>query len=232
MDGVGRGFTLALTGSALAAPTNPLDALTADEINRTVEILTAARQANPDTRFPTITLLENPKAEVLSWSPGQPFQRRARADYLNGNRLFEADVNLTTGKIDFGHRGEGSPILDPLRGVPRRKRGREERPALARCNGQARLHEVRQHHLCPADRGPGHRREVSRASPAQGALFRQGRRGQQRLRAADRRAARRRRRSQRRRDRRYRRGGGADPEGRSVRSLRSGDEHAQAAEAG
>ena len=93
-------LAFALAGSAFAAPTNPLDALTADEINRTVEILTAAKQANGDTRFPTITLLENPKAEVLRWSPGQPFERRARADYLNGNRLFEAEVNLTTGKVD------------------------------------------------------------------------------------------------------------------------------------
>ena len=93
-------LTFAVAGPALAAPTNPLDALTADEINRTVEILNAAKQVNADTRFPTITLLENPKAEVLRWSPGQPFERRARADYLNGNRLFEAAVNLTTGKVD------------------------------------------------------------------------------------------------------------------------------------
>src|SRR5689334_15543900 len=93
-------LALAVAEPALAAPTNPLDALTADEINRTVEILTAAKQANADTRFPTITLLENPKADVLRWTPGQPFERRARADYLNANRLFEAAVNLTTGKVD------------------------------------------------------------------------------------------------------------------------------------
>src|SRR5690349_7126974 len=93
-------LTFAIARPALAASTNPLDALTADEINRTVEILTAAKQANADTRFPTITLLENSKAEVLRWSPGQPFERRARADYLNGSRLFEAAVNLTTGKVD------------------------------------------------------------------------------------------------------------------------------------
>jgi primary-amine oxidase len=90
----------ALATPARSAPTNPLDALTSDEINRTVEILTAAGRANADTRFPTITLLENPKAEVLRWSPGQPFERRARADYLNGNRLFEAAVNLITGKVE------------------------------------------------------------------------------------------------------------------------------------
>ena len=93
-------LAVALAEPASATPTNPLDALTADEINRTVDILTAAKQVNADSRFPTITLLENPKAEILSWSPGQPFERRARADYLNGNRLFEAAVNLTTGKVD------------------------------------------------------------------------------------------------------------------------------------
>ena len=89
-----------LAGSALAQPTYPLDALTADEINRTVTILTAAKQVDSETRFPTITLLENPKAEVLNWSAGRPFERRARADYLNKGRLFEAAVDLTTGRVD------------------------------------------------------------------------------------------------------------------------------------
>jgi len=81
-------------------PKYPLDALTGTEIDRTVAILTAARQVDAETRYPTITLLENPKAEVLKWAPGEPFERRARADYLRGDRLFEADVNLTSGKID------------------------------------------------------------------------------------------------------------------------------------
>jgi len=97
-------LTLALSASASTAaadaPTNPLDALTAGEIDRTVAILTAAKQVNAETRYPTITLLENPKPEVLTWSPGQPFERRARAVYLRGDRLFEADVNLTGGRVD------------------------------------------------------------------------------------------------------------------------------------
>ena len=46
-------LAFAIAVPALAAPTNPLDALTADEINRTVEILNAAKQVNADTRFPT-----------------------------------------------------------------------------------------------------------------------------------------------------------------------------------
>ena len=94
-------LTFALAGPAAGeSPKHPLDALTATEIDRTVAILTAAKQVDAETRYPTITLLENPKAEVLKWSPGQPFERRARADYLRGDRLFEADVNLTSGKID------------------------------------------------------------------------------------------------------------------------------------
>src|SRR3954452_7775011 len=93
-------LTFALAASGLPAQTHPLDALSADEINRTVAILSAARQVDSETRYPTITLLENPKAEVLRWSPGQPFERRARVDYLNGVRLFEAAVNLTSGKVD------------------------------------------------------------------------------------------------------------------------------------
>ena len=97
-------LALAFAGSPAAAapeaPTHPLDALTAGEIDRAVAILRAARQVDSETRFPAITLLENPKAEVLKWMPGQPFERRARADYLRGGRLFEADVDLTAGKIE------------------------------------------------------------------------------------------------------------------------------------
>ena len=99
-SGVALAVALAAPLAAAQGPTNPLDALTADEIDRAVTILTAAKQVDAGTRYPTITLLESPKAEVLRWTPGQPFERRARADYLRGNRLFEAAVNLTTGKVD------------------------------------------------------------------------------------------------------------------------------------
>jgi primary-amine oxidase len=93
-------MVLAAPLSAAEIPTNPLDALTATEIDRTVAILTAAKKVDAATRYPTITLLENSKADVLRWTPGQPFERRARATFLNGDRLFEASVNLTTGRID------------------------------------------------------------------------------------------------------------------------------------
>jgi|tagenome__1003787_1003787.scaffolds.fasta_scaffold20915314_1 primary-amine oxidase len=95
-------LTLALAPACAVAeaPTHPLDALTGTEINRAVAILASAKLVDAETRYPTITLLENPKAEVLRWAPGEPFERRARADYLRGNRLFEADLNLTNGKIN------------------------------------------------------------------------------------------------------------------------------------
>src|SRR3954471_9707489 len=88
-------LALALVGPVAGdSPSNPLDALTGAEIDRAVAILTAAKQVDAETRYPTITLLESSKADVLRWTPGQPFERRARADYLRGNRLFEAAVNL------------------------------------------------------------------------------------------------------------------------------------------
>jgi primary-amine oxidase len=106
MIGRWTGSAIALTlvvarpAAAAEAPSHPLDALTADEINRTVAILTSAKLVGAETRYPTITLLENPKADVLKWFPGQKFERRARADYLNGDRLFEANVDLTRGRVD------------------------------------------------------------------------------------------------------------------------------------
>jgi primary-amine oxidase len=91
---------LAAPAAAADAPTHPLDALTSAEIDRTVAILKAARRVDDETRYPTITLRENPKAEVLAWRTGQPFQRRAHATFLRGDRLYEADVNLTSGTIE------------------------------------------------------------------------------------------------------------------------------------
>src|SRR3954469_7541566 len=84
----GFGIALALAARSLPAqppsgPTDPLDALTPAEIDRTVALLNAARYATPDSRYPGITLLESSKATVLAWKPGQPFERRARATFLN-----------------------------------------------------------------------------------------------------------------------------------------------------
>jgi primary-amine oxidase len=103
LHGVGLALALAATSlSAQPAPpaSDPLDALTPAEIDRTVALLNAAKYATPQSRYPIITLLESPKATVLAWKPGEPFERRARATLLNGDRLFEATVNLTSGAVE------------------------------------------------------------------------------------------------------------------------------------
>src|SRR4051812_20010298 len=81
-------LTLGLAPPVRAAqgPTHPLDALTASEIDRAVAILRDAKRVTDATRFPTITLLENPKSAVLAWRPGQKFDRRARVTFLEGGR--------------------------------------------------------------------------------------------------------------------------------------------------
>jgi primary-amine oxidase len=101
--GFGLALVLAATSLSAQAPTgpaDPLDALTGAEIDRAVAILKAGKHATKDSRYPGITLLESPKAAVLAWHPGQPFERRARATFLNGDRLFEATVNLTSGAVE------------------------------------------------------------------------------------------------------------------------------------
>jgi primary-amine oxidase len=90
---------LAASAPALAEPANPMDALGGDEINRAVQILTAAGKVDANTRYPTITLQENSKESVLAWRPGQPFVRLARVSYLRGPAIHEAVVDLTRGTV-------------------------------------------------------------------------------------------------------------------------------------
>jgi primary-amine oxidase len=98
-----RAVALAIVaaGPALAqqAPTNPMDALTGDEINRAVQVLTAAGKVDSNTRYPTITLQENSKESVLAWSPGKPFARLARVSYLRGPAIHEAVVDLARNAV-------------------------------------------------------------------------------------------------------------------------------------
>jgi primary-amine oxidase len=98
-----RAVALAIVaaGPALAqqAPTNPMDALTGDEINRAVQVLTAAGKVDSNTRYPTITLQENSKESVLAWSPGHSFARLARVSYLRGPAIHEAVVDLARNAV-------------------------------------------------------------------------------------------------------------------------------------
>src|SRR5262249_21928694 len=88
--------------AAAAAPAvNPLDPLTADEIQTTFTVIEQSKNLAPGTFFPTIKLNEPPKADVLAWSPGQPFQRRAFANVFDrgANKLYEAIVDLRTRQL-------------------------------------------------------------------------------------------------------------------------------------
>jgi primary-amine oxidase len=78
---------------------NPLDPLTAAEINTTVETLRAAGKLDDATRFAQIQLAEPPKREVLDWTPEQAIPRTAFAVVRQGGNAAEATVDLVAKKL-------------------------------------------------------------------------------------------------------------------------------------
>jgi primary-amine oxidase len=78
---------------------HPLDALTAVEIEATSKLLKASGAANDKTLFGIITLEEPPKAEVLAWTTGRDFTRRAFVVLRKDQKTFEAHVDLKAGKV-------------------------------------------------------------------------------------------------------------------------------------
>jgi primary-amine oxidase len=83
---------------SVAAPVaaHPLDALTAPEINETATILRAAPQWTKSARIASITLLDPPKASVLS---GTAEPRRAVARLLAGNTAVEVVIDLAARRL-------------------------------------------------------------------------------------------------------------------------------------
>lgn len=88
-------------GSMAAADRGPLDPLTADEIDTTFAVIEANPKFPAGAYFPTVTLKEPPKSELLAWSPGAPFRREAFANVFDrpANRLFEVVVDLKAKKV-------------------------------------------------------------------------------------------------------------------------------------
>lgn len=78
---------------------HPLDPLTTEEYLQTLQILQADGRINEDSRFPTISLREMPKADVLAWQPGDPISRQAFVVVKQGEQTFEAVVDLTRGAV-------------------------------------------------------------------------------------------------------------------------------------
>lgn len=95
---------MCLFGSAKAQsgnPTYPLDPLTANEIEKVVQILKDNHATTGSDIFNIINLKEPPKKEVLAFKPGEHFRREAFASFYDyaKNGVREAVVDLNTEKI-------------------------------------------------------------------------------------------------------------------------------------
>ena len=96
-----RGHTTSANTASVAAA-DPLDPLSAEEIQRTVTTIEKAKNLAPGTFFNVVKLSEPPKSFMQSWSPGQPFPRKSFANVFDrgANKLYEAVVDLKTNKLD------------------------------------------------------------------------------------------------------------------------------------
>jgi len=74
--------------------THPMDALTPVEITASANILRAAGKLGDNVRIVSLSLEENPKAEVRAWTSGQPFGRHAFAVLLADGKVAEAHIDL------------------------------------------------------------------------------------------------------------------------------------------
>jgi len=103
-------FTSALALSGLSAgplaganggDIGPLDPLSADEIQTTLQVIEASNTYPAGAVFPIVRLKEPPKSELAAWDPGEPFRREAFANVYQRatNRLFEAVVDLNARKV-------------------------------------------------------------------------------------------------------------------------------------
>jgi len=92
---------LVMSGHAANAQTagHPLDALTAQEYWAIFDTLQASGRVNSDTDYPSISLHEPPKVDVLRWKPGQTFRREASVVVRQGAKTFEVLVDASAKKV-------------------------------------------------------------------------------------------------------------------------------------
>jgi len=90
----------AIACGLMDATAHPLDALTAEEINDTVEILRAGGRADSATRFALIDLDEPAKTAVLAWRPGESVPRRAFVVARRDRGVYEGVVDLAARRVD------------------------------------------------------------------------------------------------------------------------------------
>src|SRR5215212_6908492 len=94
----GRGHALATAGGP--APSDPLDPLTADEIQTAFTVIGQSRRLAHGTFFP-IVKLDEPAKTAAAWTPTASFGRRAFANVFDrgANALYEAVVDLKTEQL-------------------------------------------------------------------------------------------------------------------------------------
>jgi primary-amine oxidase len=78
---------------------HPLDGLTPDELQAVRTVLDADDRAR-DAAIPYVTLLAPPKEDVLAWTPGDPFTRRAFVVLRKDGQTFEAVVSIADERIE------------------------------------------------------------------------------------------------------------------------------------
>ena len=128
--------------AASAAVTGPLDPLNRTEIRTAIDVVEADSRFPADGYFPTITLNEPPKAEVLEWDIGESFRARGVRQRLldrDANKLFEIVVNLRTETVkSWVQKPNGTQPPVFFSEVRRRRRRRARGSALAPGDGQSR----------------------------------------------------------------------------------------------
>jgi primary-amine oxidase len=80
-------------------PYDPLNPLSADEINQVHSILQNEGYIKPNTRFQEITVKEPKKEDVWNWKPGTKLPRQASVVVLQGKQVIEGVVDLDSKKV-------------------------------------------------------------------------------------------------------------------------------------
>ncbi|NND50074.1 MAG: hypothetical protein HKN60_07465, partial [Rhizobiales bacterium] len=110
----GLGLILIANSPVLAQSSHPMDALGSSEVARAVQLIKTAGHGDDTSRFPTVTLKEMPKQQVLAWEPGDVISRAAFVVMRHEGDTFEIEVDLTAGKVRSVRKvdGEAGVVID------------------------------------------------------------------------------------------------------------------------
>ena len=161
--------------------THPMDALTPVEITASARILREAGKLGDDVQMVSLSLEENSKGEVRAWTKGQPFGRHAFAVLLANGKVAEARIDLgaqaLTAWTPIENRQAALTINEFISASKIVKADDRWRAAMAKRG----ITNFARHRVLPAGARTGDRPGAGRTPPAQRALCRYVRRGQQSL---------------------------------------------------